>query len=170
MNRAIQTVKEMISQRGYKNIEENDEYIIGNKNKEDKIVFFIQPVSKFNVEQSKIFIKKLKNIGINHGIVIYTDNVTSTARKALITSLEYKIELFTLIELQFNLTKHRLVPEHVPLSKIEVKNFKIKYNNKWGKFPIILKSDPVSRFYDFGRGDIIKIIRQGGYTSYRIVK
>jgi len=169
MDRAIQTVKDMIFQRGYKNMEENEDYIIGD-NRVDKIVFFTQPVSKFNVEQSKIFIKRLKNIGINHGIVIYTDNVTSTARKALITSLEYKIELFTLTELQFNLTKHRLVPEHIRLSKTESKIFKSKYNNKWGRFPVILKGDPVSRFYDFCRGDIIKIIRPGGYVSYRIVK
>jgi len=38
MDRAIQTVKDMIFQRGYKNMEENEDYIIGD-NRVDKIVF-----------------------------------------------------------------------------------------------------------------------------------
>ena len=46
-------------------------------------------------------------------------------------------------------------------------NFKKKYTDD---IPIILKSDPISRFYGYERGDIIKVTRKSGYVMFRIVK
>lgn len=99
-------------------------------------------------------------------IIIYRSNVTSSAKKSLET-LEYEFELFALHELQLNITRHRLVPRHtrvLPSEKEELdKNYK-------GKLPIILHTDPISRYYSFKRGEYIRITRKDGSIIYRIVK
>ena len=70
-------------------------------------------------------------------------------------------------QLQFNITKHTLVPNHIKLNEDEEKLILDKYNLK-SKFqlPIILKNDPVSRYYNYHSGDIIKIIKEYNNTSF----
>ena len=47
--------------------------------------------------------------------------------------------------------------------------FQIK--EKYGDtFPSLLKSDPISRFYGYNKGDIIKVTRKNGIVIHRIVK
>ena len=88
--------------------------------------------------------------------------------------MDIEIELFFEDELQYNITKHILVPEHIRLSNNKAKKFKEKYGTK---FPILLINDPISRFFNYKSGDIIKIIRcqkikedSNYYITYRIVK
>ena len=91
-------------------------------------------------------------------------------KKLIENSVDIKIELFTQEELQYNITKHRLVPKHIKLSSDEAKEFKKTYGLK---HPAMILTDPVSRFYDFKRGDVIKIVRMSGedeFVTYRIVK
>ena len=170
MDKAIETVKDMIEQRGYFISEEDDEkFIAVNENKES-IVVFTTLVDKFNVDRIKDKIGILNSIDANHCIVIYGNSVTSMAKKLVENSIEKKFELFTQDELQYNITHHCLVPTHVKLPDMEAKDFKKKYGLK---FPTLLKTDPVCRFYNFQRGDIIKIIRKDSGTTYithRIVK
>ena len=70
-------------------------------------------------------------------------------------------------QLQFNITKHTLVPNHIKLNDDEENFILNKYNLK-SKFqlPIILKNDPVSRYYNYHTGDIIKIIKEYNNTSF----
>jgi DNA-directed RNA polymerase I, II, and III subunit RPABC1 len=85
--------------------------------------------------------------------------------------MDIKIELFIQEELQYNITKHRLVPEHIRLSPDEAKEFKEKFGLR---HPAILLTDPISRFFAYKRGDVIKIMRKTGrgdpFVTYRIVK
>ena len=65
---------------------------------------------------------------------------------------------------------HYLVPKHELEYKkgtVGCANFKKKYGED---IPIIMKSDPISRFYGYERGDIIKVTRKNGYVMFRIVK
>ena len=39
-----------------------------------------------------------------------------------------------------------------------------------GKLPIILKTDPVVKYLNFKKGDILKVTRKSDYIHYRIVK
>jgi DNA-directed RNA polymerase I, II, and III subunit RPABC1 len=170
MNIAIQTVTKMITQRGYDITKSDDDKIIGSNPDGDQIVVFTQPVIKFNVDRVKEYISLLHKMGMNHCIVIYTDSVTSMTKKLITNSVDIKIELFTQEELQYNITEHRLVPQHIRLCPEEAKEFKKVYGLK---HPAILLIDPVSRFYAFKRGDVIKIIRVSGenkFITYRIVK
>jgi len=167
MEKAIQTVTEMITQREYKITEKDSDKIIGVNSKGDRIIAFTNIISKFNNDRVKEYVSVLYKMGMNHCIAIYSDSITPMAKKFIKDSLDIKIELFCQDELQFNITKHRLVPPHIKLTDEEGKQFKKKYGLK---HPVILTSDPVARFYNFKRGDIIKIVRPGGYITYRIVK
>ena len=67
----------------------------------------------------------------------------------------------------YNVTEHRLYNKHERLDKTEAETF-IKQFGK--EIPFILKTDMICRYFDFKKGDIIKIYRKNGYISYRIVK
>ena len=169
MQKVIETAKDMIQQRGYVLCDEDDEKIIGIDENKENIVVFKTLIDKCNVDRIKEITVIMNNINSNHCIIIYS-SVTSMAKKIVETSSEKKFELFTYDSLQFNITKHRLVPKHIKLSEIDAKSFKNKYGLN---FETIKTDDPVSLFYNFKKGDIIKIIREDDgkqYITYRIVK
>ena len=43
-------------------------------------------------------------------------------------------------------------------------------NNMVIDFPLLRRDDPISKFYGYNRGDVIKITRPNNYISYSIVK
>ena len=167
MEKAIQTVSEMITQREYKITDNDEDRIIGTNSKNEKVVFFKIPVNKFNSDRAKEYISVIHKIGLAHCIIVYTDCVTPMAKKLITDSVDIVLEVFHIDELQYNITQHRLVPQHIKIPDNEIKEFKKTYGMK---IPIILKTDPIARFYRYQRGDIIKVIRNNGYVTYRIVK
>ena len=104
IDKAIETLHEMICQRKYKICEKKENCFIG-VNSDKKIIVFTNPVSKFNVDSVKEYIKISSGFGINHCIIVYTASVTSMST-----------------ELQFNITRHRLVPTHIKLHDVDFKN------------------------------------------------
>jgi len=75
--------------------------------------------------------------------------------------------------MKIDVTKHKLVPEHILLSDIEAKNVLKKYNVNQNNLPKILVTDPCARMLGAKPGQIVKIIRRsqtaGSFTSYRVV-
>jgi DNA-directed RNA polymerase I, II, and III subunit RPABC1 len=167
MQRVIQTMSEMIIQRGYKITDIEDDKIIGINSKEEHIILFTISTNKFNSDRTKEYISLVHKMGMNHCIVVFIDCVTPMAKKLIDNSVDIIVELFHIDELQYNITQHRLVPQHIKLSDVDAKEFK---KNQGLKHPIILRTDPIARFYLYQRGDIIRIIRPGGYVTHRIVK
>jgi DNA-directed RNA polymerase I, II, and III subunit RPABC1 len=166
---AYNTLKEMIHQREYKIVEANEsefKIIAQNEEKDDKIIVYFFKESKFNIGQLKFYIADMNDNGLKHCIIVYLDQITSSAKKG-IENLEFEVELFSLKELQFNITKHRLVPDHYLVPTKEANELRKKFGKN---LPIILSSDPVSRFFNFKKSDIIRITRKDGYILYRIVK
>jgi DNA-directed RNA polymerase subunit H (RpoH/RPB5) len=155
MDIALKIVSEMITQREYKITEDDDDKLIGTNSEGEQVVVFKQPVLKFNVDRVKEYISLLHKM----------------TKKLVANSMDIKIELFIQEELQYNITKHRLVPEHIRLSPDEAKEFKEKFGLR---HPAILLTDPISRFFAKKRGDVIKIMRKTGrgdpFVTYRIVK
>lgn len=162
---------EMFTERGYEIDEQDDERILATKEDEKQICAFIpKNMTKFNVDRIQEYISMIKKMDVWHCLIVYKDTVTPIAKKVVEESKDIIIELFNVEELQYNITKHYLVPKHELLFKKkskECEQFKKKYSDK---FPIILKNDPVSRFYGYEKGDIIKITRNNGYITYRIVR
>jgi DNA-directed RNA polymerase subunit H (RpoH/RPB5) len=81
--------------------------------------------------------------------------------------------IFFLKEFAFNLTEHILVPKHEIFIKNKDVNRKKQFLRKHmvleTQLPVLLNSDPLSRYYDMKVGDICKITRKGR-ISYRIVQ
>lgn len=156
---------EMLTQRGY-DITEEDEIIIA-VSKTDRIIVFTNDSAKLTIENIKYYTSIMNDFKFNHAIIIYGGVITSQANKTISALTEFDIELFNKKSLAYNITRHRLVPSHRKLEMCEVVDFKSKYGVK---IPVILKSDPVARFYNFKQGDIIEIKRKEGTIFYRIVK
>jgi len=167
--KALTIAIEMIEQRGYTNIDiQDNDRVTAQKPDGKSMIIFLSGLSKFNVKCMSEYISVTNEIGIKHLLIIYKDGVTSSTKKA-IEQLQDDIyvELFAEENLQYNITKHRLQPVFQKLNDRENKEFKVKYGLK---FPIMKKDDPIACFYDYKKGDIIRIIRKTGIIDYRVVK
>lgn len=172
LSKALQTVKEMFSQRNYTNITEDDDFLYSNMTDEGKntclICVFKKIIVKPDTNEVKEIIKILNDKKINHGLIIIENEPTNCASKTISQNktIGIKIETFPIDNLQFNITKHSLYYPHRQLSAKESYEFK----KKWGdNIPVILRNDPISKFFNFQVGRIIEVKRENDYISYRIV-
>lgn len=181
MNNSIikQTCLDMIQQRGYQPCDDQKEsqreindmqvMIFSKEKDENKICCILTPFDKLNTTNVQC-VQEICSVTCSEGaIVIYSDTITHTAKKNIyeLSHTGLRIEPFHQSELSFNITKHDLVPKHEKLSSDESNEFKSKYGENQ---PVLYNTDPVSRFYGFSVGDVIKITRKNGYVSYRIVR
>jgi DNA-directed RNA polymerase subunit H (RpoH/RPB5) len=166
---ALDTLKEMLNDRGYSDglhkLQTSDDiYMVGHK----KILVYVCTMEKFNIDSVKYIIYHLQQANMTHGIVIYQNTITSSARKAIEHLQDYILELFEVRELQYNPTRHRLYCPHTRLSKQdlahELSSIKIS------SLPVLLRTDVVSRYFRFMKGDIIRVHRHNNSIAYRIVK
>jgi DNA-directed RNA polymerase I, II, and III subunit RPABC1 len=168
---------EMLNDRGFVIIEVQDEISIIARNLDGRriLVYFVN-TSKVSVKIMKLIKDIITDdvIGFFSLILVYKGIITSFAKQFITTDINgIIVQVFSEKELCFNVTKHILVPKHELLSreeKIDVLNL---YNTKAKHFPNILCTDPVSKYYGFVPGDLIKISRNsltvGVYVSYRFV-
>jgi DNA-directed RNA polymerase I, II, and III subunit RPABC1 len=172
--------KELLKERGYEITYETNDHVeeldrIKNMDliatKEGNILWVFITQTPLNVQLIKKYVEILSHEEIKHAIIIY-ESVTIQAKKVAIPPQTINIELFSMDEMQFNITKHELVPQHIKLSLEEVNKLRndLKCSHENLKIPTILTTDPAARFYGYTEGDYIKIIRNGGYVAYRIVK
>jgi DNA-directed RNA polymerase subunit H (RpoH/RPB5) len=169
MDNIENTCIEMFTQRGYSSIEKVEDRIEAIKTDNKKMCVFLLHTKKLNTDKIHEFITKMNNINIKHSIIFYTDIITPTAKKIIenLPSINIKVELFQECELMFNITKHRYQPQFKLLSKTETETFKNKFGTK---FPIMLKSDPIAKFFGYKSGNIIEITTKNSYVTYSIVK
>ena len=70
------------------------------------------------------------------------------------------LQYFQLNELQFNPTKHQLVPPHRKLTPEEATSVMSRYLIKSKlQMPLILKTDVIAKWHGLKQGDIVEIIR-----------
>ena len=83
------------------------------------------------------------------------------------------VQIFEIKKLQFNISKHDLVPKHELITDPEeekeiMKQYSLKSKNQ---LPIILRTDAMAKYLNLKQGDIIKIVRisetAGQYVEYR---
>ena len=67
----------------------------------------------------------------------------------------------------YDITEHRLFRPHIKVLEDEANKI---FKQMGRKFPILLLTDPVCRYFAFNKDDLIKIIRKNGFISYRIVR
>jgi DNA-directed RNA polymerase subunit H (RpoH/RPB5) len=169
MERALTICKEMLDQRGYK-ITYDDGITIEGCNPKcptDKIIVFASKNLKFNVKNIQNYINTMNDKKIMHAIIIYVEGVTSFTKKAIKQSNDMEFEIFAQEDLQYNITKHRLQSKFRKFNDEESEEFKKKFGTK---IPILKLDDPISRFYNFKKGDIIEVERKNGNICHRMIK
>ena len=141
--------------------------IVGKTNDEKKFIVFFLPGIKLNIANVKDCIKILQDRVITHCIIIYNNNTTSSAKKVINNFVDASFELFMCDELQYNVTKHYLVPRHIELTPQEREQF---ISDMGQDIPVLQKTDPISRFYNYQKGTIVKVLRKDSSIAYRLVK
>jgi DNA-directed RNA polymerase subunit H (RpoH/RPB5) len=186
MHRVVIHTKQMLLDRGYivkKKLNlssENGPYYKENDNSSqdtlyekaaDKInVYLARYIAKekFKVENFNIPKKDakllsneiLKHIVVNiepktKGIVIFPENLLESIGTEFLSE---RITIFSEIDLHFNPTKNILVPKHVKATEDDMKMLQYKKIANQD-LPVILKSDPICKWYGFEEGDIVRVER-----------
>ncbi len=158
-NMIINTLHRMILERGYTIISETENEISTVE------ALFIITSEKINIAFVKLLITRMIQDDVKNVIVVHTTTITSSARSITQGNSPFKIEFFEASTLVFCILDHVLVPRHV---KVLETDSDWKYVNKERyNLPLILKTDPVSRFMGFSSGDVIRIVNDNLIT-YRI--
>jgi DNA-directed RNA polymerase subunit H (RpoH/RPB5) len=161
------TCLEMLKQREYSIIDDEDTYITALKPDGTQMAVFFHEGQKFDTKGMKETLFLMNQMVVKHALIIYKDDVTPAVRQTLLRSVEMKFELFAKEDLKINITKHRYQPIFQRLEEKEAIVFKKEFGTKFGTLRV---DKPISRFYDYQRGDVIRILRKDGYINYRIVK
>ena len=99
-------------------------------------------------------------------LVVVPNKLTPDAKK---TVLSYKkMQIINCESLFIPVGRHRHVPKHVRLSASESVEFEESRSISRDKLPVLLLSDPVSLYYGYEVGDIIRVDRPSG-PFYRTV-
>lgn len=189
IGKSLTTIFEMLEDRGYEfyNINKDgyhetlyqnnntsvDIEVDIDTNKKIKIMYFLAPKFAWNQLKSQFENdSEEKNKSYKLIILVLKDKISQNNIKA-IHELGYNVEIFDIKELQFNISKHILVPKHTLIKdEKRIKDLIEKYSIKTKyQFPHILKNDPMSRYLGLRSGDVVEISRKsptaGEYISYR---
>lgn len=160
-----QSCYEMLRERKYELVEESKSGLYSIfKNGEKKCCIIFSTDDKLNINNIKEYIQLEKKI--NHLIIVYTNAITSAAKKSIRFYINKEIELFKKNDiLPFKIIHHKLVPKHEKVLKLEIE----KFVKDVSVLPKLLKNDAVVRYYNFKPGDIIRITRKNGVIAYRLV-
>jgi len=144
------------------------------KNKKIYVHFNINLNKKFGksdlVETLKKVVNSYKDENINL-ILLLKEKENSTVTKELERKQYENVEIFLKKYMIFNITHHIYVPKHIVLNDEESEEVVSKFNTPKIKFPKILKSDPLARYFALKSGMMFKILRKspevGESISYR---
>ncbi len=110
-------------------------------------------------------------------LFILKDNVNNmdsfdSMLESYLTTKNIFIQIFSLDNLMFNITKHKLVPKMRILTEEEKNKVLKTYSASPEQMPQILKSDPQAKFLGVRKGDMCEIIRAsetaGNALTYRM--
>ncbi|ESO02260.1 hypothetical protein HELRODRAFT_65246 [Helobdella robusta] len=145
-------------------------------NSADSLMVFFGGAEKISGVMAKNFMARMLEEKCGRALLIISNvkAMTSIAKKDIEEAVPtYNIDVFTEIELLVNVTRHKLVPQHILLSQEEAAKVLEKYKAKDHHLPRMLSSDPIARYYGMKKGQIVKIIRKsetaGVYVTYRVV-
>merc|ERR1711916_361671 len=116
-----------------------------------------------------------ERMGEDKRCVMILDGAMSPPARIQVENMapEVLIEVFPEDQLLVNITEHRLVPHHQPLTQAQKEAVLARYKVKDSQLPRMQLTDPTARYFGLQRGDVVKITRSsetaGLYTTYRTV-
>jgi DNA-directed RNA polymerase I, II, and III subunit RPABC1 len=180
---SFRTILEMIEDRGLSlpdHVNKNNFQAIfeGHENKtifqvvmnKIKILYYLPP--KFRWAELKKTLEEDTDGSYDIIFLVVREKVSESNAK-LINALALPIQTWELKKLQFNITKHVLVPKHEVIRddneiSLIVERYSLKNKHQ---LPHILKNDPMSRYLGLKGGEVVKITRPsptaGEYILYR---
>lgn len=160
-----QNLADVLSADPYKQIVE---VVIG----KIKVIWYT-PQKLKTADVKEVFEDDIKNNNVHDLYILIINESPTTNNMKSLQNLDIKMEIHLVKRLQFNITKHSLVPKHeIIRDKAEVDTLVTQYKlkNKY-QLPIMLKSDPIARYYGLKPGDVVRVTRvsesAGQYIAYR---
>ncbi len=163
-----EVLNEMLIARGYRNITEEKDCLIC-----DETVIPLKVFPKLNIAKSVLSSIKFAQTKGKESVILVTvkPSTSSDVSSKLETGFNMRIEIFCVDDLQFNITKHALVPKHLLLKKSDIPKAE-KMN-----LQVLSTEDPIARFYGFEKGNIVLVYRKNtsdptlpAFVTYKIVK
>ena len=99
-------------------------------------------------------------------IMVSREKPPSNVYNIIGTEKYQNIEIFILNSLQFNPTKHCLVPKHSRMTLEEQKNILQFYKCERKELPKLSVNDPIAKYYGMKIGEICKIERVSETTGF----
>lgn len=167
----LENIDKMMERRGF-HFERQLELLFFLYEKEnDSCIVCIFPNDKLSIETLREIIQFCESQKCRN-IVLILQNYWSTNCKKILENLTFfSIDIFYLKEFQYDLTE---LYYYVPHEKIDDPNLIQEIKTSFGNsMPVLLKTDVISRYFKFERGDIIRVRRNDFNTEticYRIVK
>lgn len=128
-----------------------------------KIVYHIN--TKFKINELKKFMNDDEHI-----IIVFKEKINNLNIKNMREQSNIQIEIFMMKALQYNISKHVLVPKHeIVKDTEEIDNLLNTYKLRKNQLPIILHTDPMARYLNIKVGEIVKIIRSSPSAGEAIV-
>lgn len=108
--------------------------------------------------------------GIRTFIIVVRNCPTSPARSSVM-ALGLDVEYFDIRELQYNVSKHELVPKHEPIrDETEIQAILDRYFLKSRfQLPLILTTDPMAAYLALKHGQLVRITRDSPSAGEHII-
>lgn len=150
--------------------------MITSRDSSDLIVYF-NGEPAINTERVKQYVLDAQKQGSNSIILVIAGKVNAITKKYIDTQGKgenaVSMQLFEEDDLIVNITRHELVPKHVPLSDEEAQKVLAAFSLKASQLPRILSRDPIAQYFGMKKGQLFKITRKsetaGEYTTFRQV-
>eukprot|EP00996_Jenningsia_fusiforme_P003848 NODE_4649_length_781_cov_24.319672_g4305_i0.p1 GENE.NODE_4649_length_781_cov_24.319672_g4305_i0~~NODE_4649_length_781_cov_24.319672_g4305_i0.p1 ORF type:complete len:234 (+),score=39.36 NODE_4649_length_781_cov_24.319672_g4305_i0:61-702(+) len=145
------------------------------ENPSDAIFVFFPDDAKMGVAPVRTFHDRMLQESVSRAIVVTQNPPTPLAKQAMQALRAHNMifEHFLENELMVNVTKHELVPTHLPLTAAQKAEFLRTNKLRERDLPRIQQADPVTCYFGLEKGQVFKITRKsetaGTYVTYRMV-
>jgi DNA-directed RNA polymerases I, II, and III subunit RPABC1 len=171
-NQDVYQVRETMTRVFYKKAENSpsSKNVTGGSSKLPSESIIVMWMMDLGVQTILYVYNLMQESNVSRAIVIVKNKITPHAQAAirnlknLQPSAKAIIETFPEINMQFNVTEHEYVPRHIICSTEKRTQILETYAVTKDKIPQIKSSDPVVRWLDASRGQLIKIVRPSEST------
>ena len=128
---------------------------------------------KLSVKNIKPILEAARQLSVAGLLLVIQEGMSSQVADELKNTGDIDVEVFKMVDLMFNVTKHELVPKHRIMTPTEKQGFFHNKKMREGDLPQISLFDPVVRYLRGRKGDLVEIERKSETTGisyyYRVV-